>query len=80
MKSWRSLLMGMTMMLVAGPAMAAVDTTKTYSSGLLVVIFLGFCALVVVVQLMPTLIMLFGFVKGLFKASGKETSRVRSRI
>lgn len=79
MKSCRSLLMGMTMMLAAGPAMAAVDTSKTYSSGLLVGIFLGFCALIVVVQLMPTLIMLFGFVKGLLKGSAKQASRQGSR-
>jgi hypothetical protein len=43
----------------------AVDTTKTYSSGLLIGIFLAFCALIVVVQLMPSVMLLIGFIKGL---------------
>ena len=61
----------MMTLVVATPALA-VDTTKTYSSGILVGIFLGFCALIVVVQLMPTIMLLFGFVKGLFKGFGKQ--------
>jgi hypothetical protein len=43
----------------------AVDTTKTYSSGLLIGIFLAFCALIVVAQLMPSVMLLIGFIKGL---------------
>jgi hypothetical protein len=43
----------------------AVDTSKTYSSGLLIGIFLAFCALIVVVQLMPSIMLLVGFIKGL---------------
>jgi hypothetical protein len=79
MKSYRRLLMGMSMLLItAGPALA-VDTTKTYSSGILVAIFLAFCALVVVVQLMPTIMLLIGFVKGLLKGSAKQTGRQSSR-
>lgn len=79
MKKLRSLLLGVPMLMVmAGPAFA-VDTTKTYSSGLLVGLFLAFCALVVVVQLMPTIIMLIGFVKGLVKGNSKQTSRQASR-
>ena len=79
MKKLRSLGMGMMMlMLTAGPALA-VDTTKTYSSGILVGAFLAFCALVVVVQLMPTIMLLIGFVKGLLKGSEKQTSRQVNR-
>ena len=79
MKSYRRLLMGMSMLLItAGPALA-VDTTKTYSSGILVAIFLAFCALVVVVQLMPTIMLLFGFIKGLLKGTNKQASRHGSR-
>lgn len=79
MKRLRSLGMGMMMlMLTAGPALA-VDTTKTYSSGILVGAFLAFCALVVVVQLMPTIMLLVGFVKGLLKGSEKQTSRQGNR-
>lgn len=43
----------------------AVDTTRTYSSGLLIGVFVGFCALLVVVQLAPSLMLLYGFLKGL---------------
>jgi prepilin signal peptidase PulO-like enzyme (type II secretory pathway) len=79
MKAYRSLLMGISMlMLMASPALA-VDTTKTYSSGILVGIFLAFCALVVVVQLMPTIILLVGFIKGLIKGTDKQASRHGSR-
>jgi hypothetical protein len=58
----------------------AVDTTKTYSSGILVGIFLGFCALIVVVQLVPTIMLLVGFFKGLIKDHSKKTRRLASRI
>ena len=79
MKKLTSLGMGMLMVVImAGPALA-VDTTKTYSSGLLVGAFLAFCALVVVVQLMPTIILLIGFVKGLLKGTEKQASRHSSR-
>jgi len=56
---------------MATPALA-VDTTKTYSSGILVGVFLAFCALIVVVQLMPTIMLLVGFIKGLVKGSAKQ--------
>ena len=80
MKKLRNLLMGMVgTMMMASPAFA-VDTTKTYSSGVLVGIFLGFCALIVVVQLMPTIMLLVGFVKGLVKDHSKKTKRQVSRI
>jgi hypothetical protein len=48
---------------------AAVDTSRTYSSGLLIGLFLAFCALLVVVQLMPSVMLLIGFVKGLARRS-----------
>lgn len=79
MKMFKRLLMGMSLMMtMAGPALA-VDTTKTYNSGLLVGIFLAFCALVVVVQLMPTIMLLIGFVKGLFKGSAKHATQHGSK-
>jgi hypothetical protein len=47
----------------------AVDTSRTYSSGLLIGIFLAFCALLVVVQLMPSVMLMIGFVRGLARRS-----------
>ncbi len=79
MKGYRSLLMGMSMLMIMASPAFAVDTTKTYSSGILVGLFLGFCALIVVVQLMPTIMLLVGFVKGLLKGSSKQASRQASR-
>jgi hypothetical protein len=80
MKKLRHLLMAIAVsMMMVNPAFA-VDTTKTYSSGLLVGIFLAFCALIVVVQLMPTIMLLVGFVKGLIKDHSKKTRRHASRI
>lgn len=78
MKKVKTLGMGMMMVLIASPAFA-VDTTKTYSSGILVGVFLAFCALIVVVQLMPTIMLLVGFIKGLIKGSEKQTSRQSGR-
>jgi hypothetical protein len=73
MKKLRNLGMGMLMLLtMAGPAFA-VDTTKTYSSGILVGAFLAFCALIVVVQLMPTIVILVGFIKSLINKTVRSS-------
>ena len=77
MKKLRSTLMGMAMLMTMVTPAFAVDTTKTYSSGILVGIFLGFCALIVVVQLVPTIMLLVGFFKGMIKDHSKKTRRVR---
>ena len=79
MKKFRSLFLGMSILLLMAEPVLAVDTSKTYSSGILVGAFLAFCALVVVVQLMPTLLLLFGFVKGLVKGASNRQVPQRSR-
>ena len=71
MKNYRSLIMGASMLLMANPAFA-INTNQTYNSGIMVGIFFAFCALIIVVQLMPALILLFGFVKGLIKGTEKQ--------
>lgn len=79
MKSLQKMGAGAVLVLaMAGPALA-VDTSKTYSSGILVGLFIGFCALIVMFQLMPTIMMLIGFVKGLFKSSEKQSRRLKNR-
>ncbi len=65
MKNVRILTMTMALAVASTVPAFAVDTTKTYSSGLLIGLFLAFCALIVVVQLMPSLMLLIGFLKGL---------------
>ena len=79
MKRFRSLLMGVSMLMLSVAPAFAVDTSKTYNSGILVGLFLAFCALVVVVQLMPTIMLLIGFVKGLVKGTDKQAHRHGSR-
>lgn len=39
-------------------------TNKVFVSGPLILLFLGFCALVVVIQCIPAIIMLYGIIKG----------------
>jgi len=51
-------------------------TNKVFVSGPLVLLFLGFCALVVVVQCVPAIIMLYGMIKG--TVSVKEGKKVTS--
>jgi len=52
-------------------------TNKVFVSGPLILLFLGFCALVVVVQCIPSIIMLYGMIKGV--ASDKEKATVNAR-
>jgi len=46
--------------------------TKVFVSGPLILLFLGFCALVVVMQCIPAIISLYGMIKGV--ASNKENA------
>lgn len=50
----------------AVPALAA-SGAREDNSGIFVWIFLGFCALIIVAQLAPALLMMLGFAKGLKK-------------
>ena len=55
-------------LMAVSPALAA-DTTKTYTSGILVLLFVGFCALLVVMQLLPAVMNLIGMTKQAAKNS-----------
>ncbi|WP_298433722.1 hypothetical protein [Geobacter sp.] len=48
------------------PALAA-SGAREDNSGIFVWIFLGFCALIIVAQLLPAVMMMLGFAKGLKK-------------
>lgn len=56
-----------TLAMLAGSASTAFAATGTRedSSGLFVWIFLGFCALIVIAQLVPAIMMAMGFAKAL---------------
>ena len=59
------------------PAFAA-STTRVYSSGALVLVFLGFCALVVVAQLIPAIMTLVGMIKGYAENRNSETAEAKN--
>lgn len=63
-------------LMVAANAHAA-DTSKVFVSKLGIFIFLGFCALVLVVQLIPAMMTLYGMIKGVGKEQEKSRARVR---
>ncbi|MFO7577687.1 MAG: hypothetical protein R6W66_08175 [Pelovirga sp.] len=70
----KALFTTLTLSLLAVPAFA-VDTTVTYSSGILVLLFVGFCALLIVAQLVPAVLMLFG----LTKAAGRSVAEKKHK-
>ena len=66
MKQLKTISAALTLLLLAHtPLWAAghIDTSRTYSSGILIGLFLGFCALIVVVQLVPSIMMLVSFIR-----------------
>ena len=79
MKKMRSFMLGVSMLMLSVNPALAVDTSKTYNSGILVGLFLAFCALVIVVQLMPTIMLLIGFIRNLSKGITKQVHRRGSR-
>ncbi|NOY85836.1 MAG: hypothetical protein GXP52_00870 [Deltaproteobacteria bacterium] len=50
----------------------AVDTSVVYKSGILVTIFIGVCALIVVAQLVPALVLFLGFIKALVTGRSRK--------
>jgi hypothetical protein len=52
-------------------------TNKVFISGPLILLFLGFCALVVVIQCIPAIISLYGMIKGAAENKEKATASVK---
>ena len=53
-------------------------TNKVFVSGPLILLFLGFCALVVVIQCIPAIIMLYGMIKGTASVANNEKVNVKN--
>ena len=70
----KSLLSSLAIVLLLSAPAFAVDTAVTYSSGLLVLLFVGFCALIIVAQLVPAVLMLFGMTKAITQGSRQTAS------
>jgi uncharacterized membrane protein len=64
---------GLIWMAMFGEAFA-VSTTRVYSSGVFVLGFIALCALVLVVQLIPALMTLWGMIKG--ASNAKSSTKV----
>jgi len=61
----------------AALASSGAATNKVFVSGPLILLFLGFCALVVVIQCIPAIIMLYGMIKGTVSAVKDERVEVK---
>lgn len=74
----KSLFLALGAILVGSTAMAGdMDlTSPLYTSELLVWLFLGFCSMIVVLQLVPAIMLLVGMVKGLV-AAPKATTQIQ---
>jgi len=68
----KAILSTLSLVLFAVPAFA-VDTAKTYNSGILVLLFVGFCALIIVAQLVPAVLALFGLTKEVARQGSRKT-------
>jgi len=66
------------LMMVIGSASGAFAASgaREDNSGLFVWIFLGFCALIIVAQLMPAVLMVLGFAKAMGKEKAAEPQTV----
>jgi hypothetical protein len=69
----------LTLMTSTGAFASSGVTNKVFVSGPLILLFLGFCALVVVIQCIPALIMLYGIIKGTASAVNDEKVHVNNR-
>jgi len=74
----KSIFTALSLILMSVPAMAA-DTTKVYSSGILVLLFVGFCALLVVAQLLPAVLNLIGMTKNAAKNASSKNLQTAGR-
>lgn len=55
-------------------AQAAVDTSVTYSSSILTLLFIGFCAFLIIMQLIPAILMLIGVTRAITYKDKQEIS------
>ena len=69
-------------LLTSSAALASSGTTsKVFISGPLILLFLGFCAMVVVIQCVPAIITLYGIITGAVdKEKAEETKTLGNSI
>jgi hypothetical protein len=69
MKNTLTILMVLAAQLGLASNLMAASVVREDSSMLLVWMFLGMCALIVIIQLMPAMFLMFGMLKSLFTGS-----------
>jgi DNA-binding NtrC family response regulator len=79
MRGTKSVLTSLALILMLVPQVKAADTSLTYNSGILVLLFVGFCALLIVAQLVPAILALFGMTKEAAQNSAAKKRVVVSR-
>lgn len=72
MKSSAPVINTLVLLLGSVTSAFAASGAREDNSGIFVWIFLGFCALIVVLQLMPAVMLMLGMAKGLRKESPQE--------
>lgn len=68
----RTILNTLALWMASVPAALAASGAREDNSGIFVWVFLGFCALIIIAQMMPAIMILLGFAKGVKKE--KESS------
>jgi hypothetical protein len=79
MRHLTTAIIALTLWLGYSAQASAASTAKVYNSGILVLVFLGFCALVVVMQLIPAIITLVGMLRGLVKG-GENAKEAKTDV
>jgi hypothetical protein len=72
MKNTLTILMVLAAQLGLASNLMAASVVREDSSMLLVWMFLGMCALIVIIQLMPAMFLMFGMLKSLFTGSKSQ--------
>jgi len=74
MKVTRTALMTMAVTTGLATDLFAASAERVDSSSILIWAFLGMCALIVILQLMPAMMLVFGLVKAFFSKEPKEAT------
>lgn len=78
MKSAKSLLQAIALLLA--PATTAFAASSRHdNSGIFVWVFLGFCAIIVVAQLIPAILVLLGIAKGVATSAPKQEAHAHEK-
>ena len=76
MKTTQGIMLGLVLLFAARKEALAASAAGSYSSGVLIGLFSAFCVVLVVLQMVPTLMMLVGAVKGFWsRNSGRKVGQ-----